>query len=258
MAYSRSSDIYRIQRALKSFGIDPGGIDGKAGPKTQAALAEYRRQVAAFPAGIDVSKWQATIDWPKVKTEGGEAFAYCKASQGVWTDPKFSQNWHGIKSAGLLRGAYCFFDPKLGTTLQADHLHKLIGPAQPGDLPVWIDVERDNPGADGKIGTGDDIRATDQMIEAFAELIAERHQKRPCVYSYGPYLNERDIEVPSCGLAIADYRSGPPTLPPGWDRFVFHQYLGDKGTEPGVSGPCDQVYFNGDLAALEELAGINR
>jgi lysozyme len=256
MAQPRSKDTLRIQKALKAAGFDPGGLDGKPGPNTSAALLKYQKAAAASPQGIDVSKWQSNIDWHKVREEGKEAFAYCKASEGLWTDAKFSQNWHGIKAASLLRGAYCFFRPSLSLTAQADHLFKLIGVAEQGDLPVWIDVERDDKGADKILGTKDDIKATDAQIEAFADLLEERIGMRPAVYSYGYYLDDRDIEVPSCGLAIADYRSGPPTLPPGWNKFMFHQYLGDKGTEPGVDGPCDQVRFNGSYEELAALAGL--
>ncbi len=256
MATPRSKDTLRIQKALKAAGFNPGALDGKPGPNTSAALLSYQRAALASPQGIDVSKWNATVDWEKVRKEGGEAFAYCKASEGLWTDAKFAQNWHGMKAAGLYRGAYCFFRPSIDLKAQADHLHKLIGACDEGDLPVWIDVERDDKGRDQVLGTADDIRATDAAIETFADLIEERHLMRPVVYSYGPFLDSHDIEVPSCSLAIADYRSGPPTLPPGWDRFLFHQWIGDKGTEPGVDGPCDQVRFNGTFEELATLAGL--
>ena len=66
--------------------------------------------------GIDVSYWNAGIDWPKVRATG-QRFVFVKATEGsFYSDPTFDDNWLGAKSAGLLRGAYHFFrcnvDPK--------------------------------------------------------------------------------------------------------------------------------------------------
>ena len=66
--------------------------------------------------GIDVSYWNAGIDWPKVRATG-QRFVFAKASEGgSYVDPTFDDNWRGAKNVGLLRGAYHFFrcniDPK--------------------------------------------------------------------------------------------------------------------------------------------------
>ncbi len=59
--------------------------------------------------GIDVSYWNAGIDWPKVRA-AGQRFTFIKASEGDgYLDPTFDDNWRGAKAAGLLRGAYHFF-----------------------------------------------------------------------------------------------------------------------------------------------------
>lgn len=39
-----SSQVRRVQEALKSEGHDPGPIDGVMGPRTQAALRQYQRE----------------------------------------------------------------------------------------------------------------------------------------------------------------------------------------------------------------------
>ena len=85
--------------------------------------------------------------------------------------------------------------------------------------------------------------------------MAEFTGKKPLIYSYCYCLDDRDIEAPAYGLAIADYRSGPPTLPPGWSNYLFHQYAGDKGRQEGVNGPCDLDRFNGTYEDLVILAG---
>ena len=56
--------------------------------------------------GIDVSHWQGTIDWNKVKKAGIE-FAIIKAGgsdAGFYTDSKWESNYKGAKSAGISIG----------------------------------------------------------------------------------------------------------------------------------------------------------
>lgn len=60
--------------------------------------------------GIDVSHWQGTIDWDKVKAAGIK-FAIIKAGgsdAGFYTDSKWEANYMGAKSAGIPIGAYYF------------------------------------------------------------------------------------------------------------------------------------------------------
>ena len=53
----------------------------------------------AQPSGIDVSRWQGTIDWPAVK-QGGVTFAGIRATIGdFFTDDKFAENWQGANEA---------------------------------------------------------------------------------------------------------------------------------------------------------------
>lgn len=246
-------DTLRLQRALLAEGFDPGPLDGIPGPRTQAALSAWNQRKLSYPTGIDVSKWQPTVNWFTVYAAGA-SFAYCKATQGTFKDPLFTSHWKGIKAAGLLRGAYHWFLPGLSLVAQADAVFAAVGVLGEGDLPVAIDIERDGKGPDGVQDTPDDIRATDLHAEELANLIRERTQKKPLVYSYSYYLDDRNIEVAKCPLWIADYRSGPPTLPPGWSTWSFHQYAGDSGRHPGVSGPCDLNRFRGTLPELHALA----
>jgi lysozyme len=249
------NDVLRLQKALNHAGFGPLAEDGKRGPRTQAALEAYQQTRLTYPTGPDVSKWQNKISWPAVK-QSGASFAYCKATQGTGRDSLFTEHWNGMKAAGLMRGAYHWFSPQVSLVAQADAVFKAVGKLQPGDLPVALDIERDAVGPDGVIGTSDDIKATDQMAEQLAILIEGRTGRKPLVYSYSYYLADRNIQVGTCPLWIADYRSGPPTLPSGWGTYLFHQYAGDNGRHPGVEGPCDLNRFRGDAAQLRALAGL--
>jgi lysozyme len=58
--------------------------------------------------GIDISRWQADIDWRAVRA-AGTRFAFIKATEGGdHIDPKFLQNWNGARAAGIPAGAYHF------------------------------------------------------------------------------------------------------------------------------------------------------
>src|SRR5262245_50270540 len=61
--------------------------------------------------GIDVSYYQGTIDWNRVKNDGID-FAFVRVSDGAtFRDPKFVTNWAESQAAGVVRGAYQFFRP---------------------------------------------------------------------------------------------------------------------------------------------------
>lgn len=51
----------KIQRALKSAGFDPGPIDGKIGPKTKKAIAEFQKSRGLISNGIIDSKTQEEL-----------------------------------------------------------------------------------------------------------------------------------------------------------------------------------------------------
>jgi len=65
--------------------------------------------------GIDVSKWQGTINWELV-AEDGYVFSLVKAWEGMtYADPKFYTNIDSGISEGLIVGAYHFIRPDNNT-----------------------------------------------------------------------------------------------------------------------------------------------
>lgn len=100
--------------------------------------------------GIDVSAWQGTIDWKKVREAGIEA-AVLKAGgsdDGLYTDSKWEQNYKEAKAAGLHVGAYYFVGEKCitkddGKADAERFLDMLKGKKL--DFPVYIDVEATSP-----------------------------------------------------------------------------------------------------------------
>jgi GH25 family lysozyme M1 (1,4-beta-N-acetylmuramidase) len=96
--------------------------------------------------GIDVSHWQGTIDWDKVKAAGIK-FAIIKAGgsdAGFYTDSKWEANYTGAKSAGIPIGAYYFVGRDCVTAAagkaDAERFIKILNGKQL-EYPVYMDNE---------------------------------------------------------------------------------------------------------------------
>ena len=93
--------------------------------------------------GIDISHWQGTIDWTKVRA-AGKKFAYIKASEHTsFVDNKYATNRSRAKSAGLKVGAYHFARPNVGTAdayAEADHFIETADWTR-GELRPVLDLE---------------------------------------------------------------------------------------------------------------------
>jgi hypothetical protein len=91
--------------------------------------------------GVDVSSYQGSIDWSSAKSSG-IAFGFAKATEGdTLEDSTFAANWAGMKSAGVVRGAYHFFHPSESATAQASFVLSKVGTLEAGDLPIVLDFE---------------------------------------------------------------------------------------------------------------------
>ena len=99
--------------------------------------------------GVDVSKWQGTVNWAKLKEQGVE-FAIIKVAGRdttdgeLYLDPKFIENIQGASNAGIRIGTY-FFSQALNTQEAIDEANCMINNLAPYkglmSLPVFIDYE---------------------------------------------------------------------------------------------------------------------
>jgi GH25 family lysozyme M1 (1,4-beta-N-acetylmuramidase) len=197
--------------------------------------------------GIDISKWQADVDWNAVANDG-IVFAFVRVSDGLNTpDNYFDQNWAEARAAGIYTGVYQFFRPAQDPIAQADLLLDRMGPLGPDDLPPVIDVE-DTGGLSG-------AQITD-AIHTWVDRVEGQLGVQPIIYT-GRYFWEDNVgssDFSGYPLWIAHYTQGCPNIPAQWSDWVFHQYT-DSGSVAGVSGNCDRNTFNGDLATLLEFVG---
>jgi lysozyme len=94
--------------------------------------------------GVDVSTWQhpdgKAIDWHEVAL-AGYSFAIVKATQGTtWVNPWLDRDLDDARAAGLLVGAYHFYELGVNPEAQADHaLGMLVG--QELELGFYLDWE---------------------------------------------------------------------------------------------------------------------
>jgi lysozyme len=196
-------------------------------------------------AGIDVSHFQGTVNWTEVAASG-IVFAFAKATDGItYTDPEFSVNWPAMKSAGLLRGAYHFYEPADDPVSQAEHFLSTVS-LVPGDLPPVLDVETLGASA-AELWSG---------VATWLQTVQTATGRQPILYLAPDFWNDNspDLALASYPLWLADYASQP-TLPNGWSAWTFWQHS-ETGSVPGVSNAVDLDLFNGTVAQLREWVGL--
>lgn len=209
--------------------------------------------------GIDVSYWNAGIDWPKVRA-AGQRFVFAKATEGdYYADPTFDDNWRGAKAAGLLRGAYHFFRANVDAKKQANKFIDYVrSMSDTAELPPVLDLETHDNQAKEKIIS---------RAKTWLDLVEGAFNRKPIIYS-GQYFLQDYLSEPGGGppswakeypLWLAQYPNvyvpgSQPVLPRGWFHWTFWQYS-EKGRVNGINANVDLNLFNGSLEDLYKFAG---
>jgi lysozyme len=196
--------------------------------------------------GVDVSVYQGTVDWTSVKGAGID-FAIARISDGSDLDTQFATNWSGMKSAGLVRGAYQYFEPGQDPTTQANIVISAVGMLGSGDLPVTADMETTGGESAATIATN---------LQTWVSAVQAGTGKLPMIYTAEGYW---DMDVDSTAFAadplwVANWGVTCPDLATGWTAWSIWQYS-DSGTVAGISDAVDLDEFNGTLAQLQAFAG---
>jgi len=198
--------------------------------------------------GTDVSHWQGTINWGKVKSAGYD-FAVIKCSEGTnFLDPMFSQNKSQARKAGVLCGFYHFaraYDPKD----EADYFIKNVGEMKEGEFLVldW-EVEHGNPVS---------------WCKKFLDRCFAKTGIKPMIYmseSRVKRFDWKEIVKGDYGLWVAKYASSKVYIPvslspkpnPGiWGFYALWQFS-SKGKVDGISGNVDINYTTMDIDILKK------
>jgi len=201
--------------------------------------------------GIDVSHYQAEVNWPEVS---GIAFAYLKASEGTqFTDPCFAANWVGAGAQGILRGAYHFFRPRQDPVAQARHFLQVQGVVGAGDLPPVVDLE---PTSAPDEWQALPMRERVERVQQWLTAVEQASGRRPVIY-VAPVFWRDVLGAPASFGAYplwhAEYGVERPHVPTAWPTWTFWQFS-QAGTVPGVTGRVDRNRFQGGSSDLERLA----
>lgn len=199
--------------------------------------------------GIDVSRWQRRVDWERVKKmKVGNVkvtFAFIKATEGTWMkDPEFERNWSGAREAGIIRGAYHFFQPNASVKDQFLQFAKAVK-LRSGDLPPVVDVEETRGMGKTQI---------QKYTKEFLELLEKNYKIRPILYTnrdfYKNYFADNSA-FDGYFFWIAHYHVTDFDMP-GDSDWHFWQHS-DRGNVNGINEPVDFNVFNGDSAALRKM-----
>ena len=191
--------------------------------------------------GIDVSKYQGTIDWSAV-ADSGVKFVWIKATEGGdRLDERFQANWQGAKQAGIPHGAYHFVYWCRPPIEEAAWFEQNV-PVEDEALPPVLDVEATPESRTCKRHLERDATIADMKV--MLEEMERHFGKRPIIYTTVDFY-----EAILSGGAFADYpiwvRSTKhnPAVPYGSRPWKFWQYQAD-GAIPGIEGDVDRnVYY---------------
>ena len=203
--------------------------------------------------GIDVSTWNGSLDWSKIKASGID-FAICRAGYGKnHIDNTFVVNAKNAVAAGVAVGAYWF---SYATTVaeakaEADYLCDAVESTDVEfSYPLCYDYEYDSYNNAVKNGKAPTNALIVQMAEAFLARVEERGYM-PSNYTNIDYLNKGFSSlVGKYELWLAQWTSSKSKECGLW------QYS-SEGKISGVSGNFDMNYAYKDYPAEIKKAGLN-
>lgn len=234
-------DSRRIRELLAGQG-GPGQLP----PEEEVSPASTVCPGSTVTKGIDVSYYQGTITWSSVKS-AGKKFAMVRVSDGTgFLDPKFATNWKNAKAAGVVVGAYQFFEPSQDPTSQADLVVsqlKSVGYNASTDIAPVIDVE---------ITGGQSSSTVASRVNTWLSRIKSKLGGTPILYTSPGFWSSigNPTPNPKPNLWDAHWTSGCPTIPPNWSTWKFWQYS-SSGSVSGISGAVDLDEFNGSSSSVK-------
>jgi lysozyme len=196
-------------------------------------------------AGIDVSQYQGTITWDKVKAVEGTfpiRFAFIRATAGTnKLDQEFRRNWKNSKDNGIVRGAYHYYRPNENSIEQANFFLSNVK-LENGDLPPILDIE--------SFPKNQSIDSLKVGLKRWLTAVDEKFHLKPIIYTnekfYEDYLKDDFGEFQ---FWIANYNFFVETMQEDW---LFWQFT-EKATIDGINGNVDVNLYNGTPKMLHYL-----
>lgn len=243
-------------------------------PFTSSAFA-MQNYTSNNTKGLDVSHWQGTISWSKVK-KAGYLFTYIKAGgtsgNPTYVDPMFKTNVANAHAAGLSVGAYFYADPTAPyKPLEAEQQAMNFVNIMKGTMPYgYGDIQ---PVLDFEISGG--LTGTEQAewVREFVNTVEGQTGRQAMIYTANYYMdNNGDFggngalsDLPLWDSWLIRYTPNTP-IPPndgGWSTWTVWQYT-DQGAVSGITGyvdldhgPADLTTLRGYLTSQQQLTASN-
>lgn len=187
--------------------------------------------------GIDVSKWQGTIDWTAVAQSGVKfaiiRCAYRGSSDGmIHEDPYFKANIKGATQNGIKVGVY-FFTQAVNEVEAIEEASMAIALVQGYYLhfPIFIDTESATNGR----ANGLDVGTRTRVVKAFCETVRNSGYKPGIYASKSWYYNQLDMsQLSAYNIWVAQYNTSCNYT----GRYDMWQYT-STGSVPGIKGNVD-------------------
>lgn len=203
-----------------------------------------------FQNGIDVSRYQGSINWNNVAAAGKQFVIVRLGSSnnsGLYVDPYFLQNVNGAHAAGLRVGAYYY---TYATTQSGviDELSLFLNVLEGLQLeyPVFVDVEDTKLSALGRTQlTG--------LVQYAMDILYQRNWYAGW-YSYTNFINSylNPSQLSGYPLWLADYRSQP-----GYTGSYAMWQFSSTGSVGGITGACDLNYSYTDFLPTIKAGNFN-
>jgi GH25 family lysozyme M1 (1,4-beta-N-acetylmuramidase) len=210
--------------------------------------------------GIDVSKWQGTIDWSKV-AGAGIRFAIARATKGQhYIDPTFPTNVAGARANGIVIGAYHRATPSGGananTTDARAEANHYLGVASPraGDVIPALDIEET-----GGLAPADLVA----WVKVWVTRVTNVLGVKPMLYASPNFWtvnmgNSTWFADHGFRLWLAHWNVSSPTVPANdWQGrgWTFWQWTHKPGL-PGVTTDLDRDRSDGTNLVRAEIARL--
>lgn len=197
--------------------------------------------------GIDVSQWQGTIDWKKVKESKYGNFAIIRAGYGKNKyDSFFERNVKQCKANNIPFAVY-WFSYALSVPDAVDEALKAIDGLKKLGVKccIWFDYEYDSRDfARNKLGKYPSNTEIDAIAEAFCSVCASEGYHTG-IYTNADFAKRMPNACEKWPLWVASW-GGKPKMP-----FAIHQYS-STGAIPGINGNVDIDRIGGDFKMFFE------
>lgn len=188
--------------------------------------------------GIDVSRWQGTVDFESVRQSGVE-MVYIKAGDNYQTDICFEQNAENAENAGLLKGFYFYVTAGnvSEATAQAEYFAQLLSQKEFECRPA-VDFE-----AFGNLS----VESINAIALEFAQTVEEETGITPIFYTDADNADIWCEELTKYPLWIADYDANPPASIGKWQAYSGFQYSCTGVVEGITENVVDLDIFTSDV-----------